>query len=275
MTAAPWRVRSLWVGPRMTELEWACLASFVHHGAEVELYSDRPRAVPRGVIVSDMREVLRDVVRYGPRSGDHVGSLAVSADLGRMAALRRHGGWWVDTDVICLRPFGPIDSGFRVAWETDDNTEAHRARANVAVMRADPGDVIVKRLHERAHYPLFGSPWERPLRRLWNVWAFRDTWRYPGNVPWGHTAGPRALTAALRHYGRTAEVMARETFYPVRWEDWATIPKMSNEALHALAASSYAVHLWADAYAVASVDRGRAIAEAAWAAPYLEGFRAS
>ena len=270
-----WRIRALWVGPRMTELEWASLASFVHHGAEVELFSDRPRSVPRGVIVSDASTLLRKVIRYGPRSGRHAGSLAISADLARVTALKRYGGWWTDTDVICLKPFAPIDSGFRVGWETDTNTEPHRARAAVGVIRADRGDPIVNRLYERGHYPLFGSPWEHPLRRLWNVWAYRDTWWSPGNVPWGHTAGPRALTNALRHYGRLAEVLPREAFYPVRWEDWASIPKMSTEALHALASTSYAVHLWADAYAAASVDRGRAIAEAAWSAPYLEGFRSS
>jgi Alpha 1,4-glycosyltransferase conserved region/Glycosyltransferase sugar-binding region containing DXD motif len=267
----PWTVRSLWVGPKMTEMEWASLTSFVMHGARYELYTDDlRREVPQGVMLRDCRELLgEELPRYGPRGGAGAGSFAIAADLARVRALYRMGGWWVDTDVICLKSFCPIDAGLQVAWEDLGRFETV---ANLAVLRLPPRSHLARTLLRRIRFPWFGSPWETPIRRVKNFRHLFDTILRPYNVPWGWSAGPRALTDYINHYGLTNSVLPPEVFYPVHSVDWESILSMPPEQFTQLSSQSYSVHLWAEMYRRAGLDKGRAIRSAPWSAPYLSSF---
>ena len=272
-----WVARSLWIGPALTALEWACLSSFVTHGAQFELFTDDlSRRVPTGVTLRSSQELLgRKTYRYGPRSGSHNGSLAMSADIARLRALQRFGGWWVDTDVLCLKSFAPIDSGFRVGWEDiDGEGGATESRVNVAVMRAVAGDPLVKLLLRRAMFPWLGSPWESSGTRLVNaVRRYQTVWDC-GNIPWGWSCGPDALTQAVEFFGRSAELMPTAAFYPISWRDWRAALELDAADLVRMSERSYGIHLWSEMFRVNSVDRDRAVRSAAWAQPYLAGYEA-
>ena len=56
-------------------------------------------------MVRDVREILPDtpILRY--QSGFGAGSPSLYSNLFRFALLHQHGGWWVDLDVVALRPF--------------------------------------------------------------------------------------------------------------------------------------------------------------------------
>lgn len=274
--STPWLVRSLWVGPPLSEMEWACYSSFVRHGARIELFTDDlARRVPRGVVVRDCREVLGATIpRYGPNAGKRAGSYAMAADVARIRTLLRDGGWWIDSDVICLKSFAPIDDGIRVGWQDVPSPDMKLGSANVAVMRLPPASVIARCLERLVRLPWLGAPWEPPLQRLRNGWRSRRTFFDPYDVWWGMTGGPEALTRAVHHFDIAEQVLPPEAFYPVHYANWRDTLTMTAGDLERLARNSYAVHLWAEMYRDVGMDKAAAVRAAPWAADYLEDFPA-
>lgn len=264
--ARPWIVRSLWVGPPLTQLEWVSLASFVRHGARFELFTDDlSRKVPAGVVLRDSRELLGSTVpRYGPRAGSGAGSYALAGNVARLTCLLRHGGWWVDTDVVCLRPFTSIEQEICAGWEVQGHT------ANVAVIRMPPGHAATRSLLRRAKYSWFGSPWESWWQRLRFLLRNPGTLINPYNVPWGSSSGPGALTACLDYYHLRQYIVDVPWFYPIRWQDWAQVLTLTTEQFESLRGNSYALHLWSEMYRRGGVDKNRAFSATPWAQQYLQ-----
>ena len=95
-------IQSLWIGPELTKLEQLCLKSFVDHGHEFHLYTyEEVGNVPDGVIVKDGNEILdkSEIFRYKN------GSVSAFSNLFRFTMLYKKGGYWADTDLLCVRPF--------------------------------------------------------------------------------------------------------------------------------------------------------------------------
>lgn len=268
-----WRVHSLWVGPPMGRMEWMCMTSFIRHGAEFHLFTDNlERKVPSGVVLHDSRSLIGEKpLRYGPRSGS-AGSLAISGDAARMTWLYEHGGWWVDMDVVCLRSFEPIDHGMQVAWEDEPTDGSLSGCANVAVMRLPEKSRLARLLVRRLSRPWWGSPWESPGRRLRNFVHLRDTFLDPGNVEWGWSAGPHAVTAAINYLGLRDQVRSSRWFYPIHWKNWRAALELAEDEFAELATNSYTLHLWAEMFRGAGMDKDAAMQQCGWARTFLEDF---
>src|SRR5882757_9078074 len=98
-------VNELWIG-QLSPLERLCLDSFVAKGHAVHLYTyDTIENVPQGVTLRDASKILPPSKVFRNRLGKGKGSLAAFSDLFRYKLLLDEGGWWVDTDVFCLKPF--------------------------------------------------------------------------------------------------------------------------------------------------------------------------
>jgi len=114
--------------------EWSCLQSFADHGHSIALYSyDRP-LLPPGVHAADAADIVprADFDRFIAASP---GAYAQFSDLFRYELLYRRGGWWVDTDVLCLSRTLP-DPGFFIARKKGE-------RINNAIMAFSPGHELV------------------------------------------------------------------------------------------------------------------------------------
>ena len=103
-------IQSLWIGPELSKLEQLCIKSFIENGHEFHLYTyEDVKNVPEGVIIKDGNEILdkSEIYTYksGPVSGYKTGSVSAFSNLFRLTMLYKRGGYWVDTDVICVRPF--------------------------------------------------------------------------------------------------------------------------------------------------------------------------
>jgi hypothetical protein len=95
--------QSLWVGGALSPLEIACIRSFLARGHAFRLYCyDDVANAPAGCERADARDIVAasEVFAYG--HGREQGSYAGFADLFRYKLLLDRGGWWVDTDVVCL-----------------------------------------------------------------------------------------------------------------------------------------------------------------------------
>jgi len=104
-------IHGLWIGKTLSPIELLCLKSFIFHGHEFHLwvYDHIETPLPAGVIVEDASKVIgRDNVfsyRNTNQFGHGKGSYAGFSDIFRYKLLYEYGGWWVDMDVICLKPF--------------------------------------------------------------------------------------------------------------------------------------------------------------------------
>lgn len=99
-------VQGLWVEGRLSLNEQLCIRSFLAHGHAFHLYAYGPLdGVPPGTTLRDAREILPETRIFRYQEGFGKGSLAGFSDLFRLHLLHQRGGWWVDLDVVCLRPF--------------------------------------------------------------------------------------------------------------------------------------------------------------------------
>jgi len=95
-------IQSLWIGAPLSNLEKLCVQSFLDHGHEFHLYTYADiDGVPEGATIKDGNEILP----HGELTGGVTQEPGVLSDYFRYALLNKKGGWWVDMDTVCLRPF--------------------------------------------------------------------------------------------------------------------------------------------------------------------------
>ena len=100
-------IQTLWIGDRLSQMERMALTSFVQHGHLVRLYTYAEVAnVPEGVTLQDGNEVIPESTLFHSL---HFRSYSECSDLFRYKLLLDKGGFWVDTDIICLKPFNFVE----------------------------------------------------------------------------------------------------------------------------------------------------------------------
>ena len=99
-------IQALWIGDDLTNLEKLCVQSFLDNGHEFHLYTYADiGGIPDGAVVKDGNEILPESEIYtGSRTG-----YAAFSDYFRYHLLYKKGGWWVDMDTVCVKPFDFVD----------------------------------------------------------------------------------------------------------------------------------------------------------------------
>src|SRR5437763_16269280 len=96
-------IQGLWIGPKLSIMEQLSIASFLQNGHDYHLYiyNELPN-VPKGAVIRDASEILpaSAIFQYKDRP-----SYAGFSNFFRYKLLLERGGWWADSDVVCLRPF--------------------------------------------------------------------------------------------------------------------------------------------------------------------------
>lgn len=120
-------VHTFWTGPDLSYYEDLSLRSVVATGARVLLYTyNKTLNVPEGVELVDAREVLSGpIYQFHHKDGDL--SLALHSDLFRYLAIQKFGGWYMDLDIVVMKPSLPDDKVY-LAFQED-------GVANAAVMK--------------------------------------------------------------------------------------------------------------------------------------------
>jgi glycosyltransferase involved in cell wall biosynthesis len=105
-------VHGMWIGQSLSKLELLTLHSFVAQGHEFHLWVYEPicTPLPDGVVLQDASSIIpqRDVFnkqQMDKACGVGKDSYAPFSDLFRYKLLYDRGGYWVDMDVTCLKPF--------------------------------------------------------------------------------------------------------------------------------------------------------------------------
>ena len=114
------RFQSFWHGKALSPYELFCLQSFVTCGHDVDLYTyNENLVVPAGVRVCDATHISRDEVFVYEADGFGKGSPSAFSNFFRYKLLVEKGGWWIDTDVVCLTDRIPLVDEFYARQDAD------------------------------------------------------------------------------------------------------------------------------------------------------------
>ncbi len=175
------------------------------------------------------------------------GSYAPFADWFRHKLVSVTGGFWVDTDVVCLRKFEFDEAMVFGLMETD--------YANIAVMRFPIGHIVTTTLAEACNNPNCILPYDdfrtrkRKLIRKYLLGNRRN------NTKYGEPGGPDGFSAILKHFELLARAKPFFYFYPIHYTCWKSFFDRTFEKTAQLFEASYAIHMWTEHLARNGVDK--------------------
>jgi hypothetical protein len=238
----PDEVRGLWIGDRLGTFQRLCVQSFLDHGHAFRLFTyGHIEGVPDGAIVEDGSSVLAPGLLQPFLDGK--GALAHFADWFRWELLRQRGGYWVDMDVICIRPF---DFEAPVVYGCQDPFTP-----SVGVLRFPAGHPMTETMVDRCanpHRMRDGDSLRRRARKA--LRRLRGGSR--GDVLWGEAGGPTGFREALEGSDCQQFGLPYPVFYPVHHQHWPCIFDETLKDQLPLFESTRAIHLWHEVFRVFS-----------------------
>lgn len=214
-------IQGLWIGPELSVMEQLSVTSFLENGHQYHLYVyEEPKNIPLGTVVKDAKEILRSsrVFQY-----KHTPSYAGFANYFRYKLLHERGGWWADTDTICLKPFD-FPEEYVFASEIDKGLEV----VTNGILKAPAGSKLMAyacRVCEKKN---------------------------PERLVWGET-GPRLMAEAVSKHSLEKYTKPHHVFCPLAYSDWRNV--LEPEAATLRDESSYAIHLWNEMWRAAGQDK--------------------
>ena len=92
-------VQSLWVGDKLSRLEYYSIKSFLVLGYTFHLYVyNKVKNIPKGTIIKDANEIMPAKEIFNLKS-----TFLPFSDIWRYKMLYKKGGYWVDMDMICIK----------------------------------------------------------------------------------------------------------------------------------------------------------------------------
>lgn len=228
-------LNTLWVGNELGKLEQLCVLSGIAAGHPYHVYSYEPeklRGVPEGAEVRDARDVMprERLVAYA-----ECNSYALGANFWRYEMLRQGRGYWVDLDVLVLKPFD-LDQAYVFGTE-------EQGTVNNAVMLAPSDSPLVDdlvSLPSRIGRP----PWYGPRRSFqYFVRRVREGRLRVEDYPWG-TFGPGLLGYLVGKHHLREFAAAPEVFYPISWRNVPMLYGPAEEVDAILTEKTLGIHLY-------------------------------
>lgn len=167
-------VHGLWIGDELSPMELLTISSFISNGYNFFLWIYKPlkNELPKGCVCSDANQILPKesifTYKYTSQFGKGVGSYAGFSDIFRYKLLYEKGGWWVDMDVTCLKPFNITTPYF---------FRNHHSLPLVGnIMKAPIGSELMKKCYEDSILEIDENnrDWHKPIKILIkNVFEFK------------------------------------------------------------------------------------------------------
>lgn len=216
-------VQSLWIGGRMSVMEQLCICSFLRNGHEFILYTyGNIKNVPNGTTIKDASEIISPdkIFKYKDRD-----TYAGFSNIFRYKLLLEKGNYWVDFDVVCLKPF--INS--------DDYVFARARSIESCVIKTPPGSEIMDYCYEVSKN------------------------KNPQELEWGEI-GPDLLRDSIKRFGLQKYVAKAEIFCPIDWPEWERCISGSLiiswiELAKMAIFKTKAVHLWNEMWRQKGIDK--------------------
>lgn len=219
-------IQSLWIGEQLTVMEKLSISSFLKNGHTFNLYVyNEVKGIPEGVTIKDANKIIpaQKIFKY-----KNYNSYAGFANLFRYKLLFEKGGYWVDTDVICLKKFNhDIDYVFA----------AERTKKTLFRRKLEVCNCIIK------------VPKESKIMKYCFDEASKEN---VDDLKWGQT-GPLLLTKAIKKLKMKSFVKNPEVFCPIDWWDWRQIilEKSNTRTFN----DSDSIHLWNEMWRRDKIDK--------------------
>jgi Glycosyltransferase sugar-binding region containing DXD motif/Alpha 1,4-glycosyltransferase conserved region len=208
-------INSLWIGRPLALIEQLSIASFLQNGCEYHLYCyEKIEGVPKGVVVRDASEILPASEIFYYQHGLGKGSVAAFANLFRYKLLFERGGWWMDTDMVCLRP---MDFSEPVVFAGQRLPEGTQQVTNT-VIKFPRGHPAAQQCYEMARQ------------------------QKPEKLIWGQT-GPFLIDRVVRENKLQQFIKPPDFFCPVNYWEWESLTS-SKPLAQLVTGETRAVHLW-------------------------------
>ena len=162
------------------------------------------------------------------------GSYAGFADWFRWELLYAKGNFWVDMDVICLRPF---------LFDTDIIFGLEREVASIGVLSFPPKHDLSKIMKYICKYPNLYLPYDSKKTRLKKIRRRNNNYSRD-KITWGEAGGPFGFTRALHYFDLFKKAKPYNYFYPIHFRSWHSVfdGKISEEILSDC--NNFSIHLW-------------------------------
>jgi len=131
----------------------------------------------------------------------------------RYKLLLSRGGWWVDTDVVCLKPFA-----FMEPYVFASERVGGREIPTTAVIKTPPGSEIM----------------------AFN-WGVCRSCPDPTEVVWGEH-GPKLIGRAIAKFGMETSIKGARIFCPLAYNEWEEV--LSSEGAKSTDEDTWSIHLW-------------------------------
>lgn len=215
-------IQGLWIGPELSLMEQLSISSFLQNGHDYHLYVyDDVKNVPAGTVVRNANEILpaARIFQYKDRP-----SYAGFSNFFRYKLLLERGGWWADSDTICLKTFEFPDE---YVFSSEIN---HRGVEviNSGIMKVPAGSSI--------------------MSFAWKICEAKDSSR----LEWGEI-GPRLMARAVRKFSLKRYKKDSRVFCPVDYEEWQTV--LQPAVCWAFDDRTFAIHLWNEMWRLAGQDK--------------------
>lgn len=206
------------------------ILSFIKHGHEYHLYvyDEDIEGIPKGATLKDADQIL-------PRSHIPTHREQISSgfsDIFRYRLLLEKGGYWADTDVVCLRPFD-FESDY--VFGRNRTQDPSKSIAS-AVIKAPVGCELTQFCYDRS------LELAKDLDKL--KWA---------------EVGPRLLSQGVMNFGLTKYALPCSSFSPIDWWNCGDlisgrlVTRMKTSVI--LRKGVYAVHLWNEIWRREKLDK--------------------
>lgn len=224
-------MQGLWIGDALSQVEQICIVSFLKNGHEFHLYTYQPlQGVPDGVVIKDANKIIAEqkIFLYADRA-----SYAGFADWFRWKLLYEKGNFYVDLDVVCLKPFdfkedlifaeeskrhvGTAVLGFPakhwfckyMAARCENPIEA-RLKAALEQSEKKSRHFLISYLSKTKHKLNFAC-----RKFIWATVGVDKSRKTRMHQAWGEFGGPYGFTNALRKFGLLHLAKHYNYFYPL------------------------------------------------------------
>ena len=214
-------IQSLWVEGDLSVMERLSIGSFLKHGYEYRLYTyGKTYGIPYGVQICDANEIIPEKDLFKVRGG-----YSSFSDFFRWNLIRLQGGWWCDTDAVCLRRFDfPGDYVFVGGLGKPGANDC----VSSGIFRAPAGSPITE-------------------------WAWQECLKMrPETMSWGQ-AGPPLITEGVHKFDLTSSIISGKLFFPVYYTEAPEAflnsepPVISNEC--------FSLHFFNEVWRLAGADK--------------------
>lgn len=235
MNDKPKIIQSLWIGKRLSIMEQLCVSSFLKNGHPFHLYIyDDVKNVPRGTVIKDASKILSPEKIFKYRDRD---TYAGFSNLFRYKLLLEKGNFWVDTDMVCIKPFKSksLYTFARGKREKLFGTLNETLPVESCVIKAPAGSKIINYCYEASKN------------------------RHPEELEFAET-GPFLLAAAIKKFNFEKYLSRENTFCPIYYKQWDRVLSGSPlitliEQAKMILFRSRAVHLWNEMWRVNGVNK--------------------